>query len=92
MKAEGKLVAYGVTRCHRSHNLRNRYGKCIQCFPATIAFGRRKELSGYIYIAQSVKSDLFKIGFSADVHDNRIYIAKLEGYAGARDWQILLTV
>ena len=29
MKAEGKFVAYGVTRCQNGHGLRNRYGTCI---------------------------------------------------------------
>ena len=92
MKAEGKFVAYGVTRCQIGHGLRNRYGTCIQCFPASIAFARRSELPGYLYIAQSTDVGLFKVGFSSDDPDNRIYIANLEGYGGAWDWRICLTV
>jgi T5orf172 domain len=91
MKAEGKRIAYGVTRCHKGHGLRNRYGTCIECFPATIGFARRSELAGYVYVAESKDIRLFKIGFSGDP-DNRISIANgnLEGYGGAWDWQILL--
>jgi hypothetical protein len=92
MKAEGKFVAYGVTRCHNGHSLRNRYGTCIECFPAAIGFARRSELAGYIYLAQSRDIELFKIGFSSDDPDNRIYIANLEGYGGAVDWCIRLRV
>lgn len=92
MKAEGKFVAYGVTPCHNGHALRNRYGNCIQCFPASIAFARRSELPGYLYLAQSSDLGLIKIGFSSDDPDNRIYIANLDGYGGAWDWRICMTV
>ena len=92
MKAEGKFVAYGVTKCHNGHSLRNRYGTCIECFPASIAFARRSEMSGYLYLAKSADLGLIKVGFSGDDPDNRIYIANLEGYGGAWDWQICLTV
>ena len=92
MKAEGKFIAYGVTRCHNGHGLRNRYGTCVECFPATIAFARRSELSGYVYVAESKDIRLFKIGFSGDDPDNRIYIANLDGYGGVGDWTIRLRV
>lgn len=88
MKVEGKLVAYGVTRCKYGHSLRTRRGQCIECFPASIAFSRRSELSGYIYICESFDGKLFKIGFSRDEPQNRIYIANLEGYGGLLDWRI----
>ena len=88
MRDEGKFVAYGVVRCQKgSHSLRSRSGNCIQCFPASIGFSRRATLSGYVYIAQSNMGKLIKIGFSGDP-DDRIYIANLEGYGGAYDWQI----
>jgi hypothetical protein len=92
MKAEGKLVAYGVTRCLNGHRLRTRAGNCIQCSPASIAFARRAVLPGFIYIAQSEATSLLKIGFSGDDPDNRIYIANLEGYGGAWDWVITITL
>lgn len=92
MKAEGKFVAYGVTMCHNGHSLRNRYGTCIECFPASIAFARRSEMSGYLYLAKSADLGLIKVGFSGDDPDNRIYIANLDGYGGAWDWRICMTV
>jgi hypothetical protein len=92
MKAEGKFVAYGVTPCLNGHALRNRYGNCIQCSPAAIAFARRSELAGYLYLAQSSDLGLIKVGFSSDDPDNRIYIANLDGYGGTWDWRIYMTV
>jgi len=88
MRDEGKFVAYGVTRCRKgNHSLRSRSGNCLQCFPATIAFSRRSDSPGYVYLAQSHNEKLIKVGFSGDP-DNRIYIANLEGYGGAWDWCI----
>lgn len=49
-------------------------------------------MSGYLYLAKSADLGLIKVGFSGDDPDNRIDIANLEGYGGAWDWQICLTV
>jgi len=87
MKVEGKLVAYGVTPCEREgHSLRSRRGNCIRCFPASIRFQERADEAGYVYIAQSPRTKLIKVGFSHDQVENRIDIANWEGFGGCHDW------
>lgn len=88
MRQEGKLFAFGV-HCLRGHRLKTRSGNCIRCNTANIAFQMRSGRDGYVYIARSASRKLTKIGFSADDPWNRIYIANLEGYAGASDWRIV---
>lgn len=90
MKARGLRVAYGVTMCPRRHTLRDRYGHCIQCNPASLAFAARKSLSGFVYIAVSEETGMYKVGFSRENPSNRIYIANLEGYGDASDWELRL--
>ena len=88
MKFQGKFAAYGVTRCQKEgHALRNRHGTCLRCFPATIAYIRRANSPGYVYIAQSKKRRLLKVGYSRDQVDNRLYIANCEAHGGASDWE-----
>lgn len=91
MKAEGKFVAYGVN-CLRGHSLKTRAGNCIRCNTANIAFARRSESEGFVYLARSAMLRLVKVGFSAEDPDNRIYIANLQGYAGSNDWKIRFSV
>lgn len=88
MREEGKLFAFGVS-CLRGHSLKTRSGNCIRCSTANIAYQMRSERDGYVYIARSAGRRLTKIGFSADDPWNRIYIANLEGYAGASDWRVV---
>ena len=88
MRAEGKLFAFGV-RCFRGHSLKSRSGNCIRCNTANITFQLRPSRAGFVYIARSARSKLTKVGFSADDVQNRIYIANLEGYAGAKDWSVV---
>ena len=91
MREEGKLFAFGV-QCLRGHSLKARSGNCIRCNTANIAYQMRSNRAGYIYIARSKSLGLTKVGFSADDPDNRIYIANLESYAGASDWDIVMRV
>ena len=84
LRQEGKIFAYGLAPCPEGHTLRTS-GGCPQCNTSYIAYAKRRRLPGYVYIAKSGR--LTKVGFSQDP-DNRIYIANLEGYAGAQDWSI----
>jgi hypothetical protein len=86
MREQGKLIAYGVT-CLRGHSLKTRSGNCVRCNTANFAYALRSERAGYVYIARSANLKLIKVGFSNDP-DNRVYIANLEGYGGAKDWTI----
>lgn len=93
MKAEGKLVAYGVRPCTREgHSLRNRHGNCLRCFPSSIRFQARAGEAGYVYLAESMSTKLIKIGFSRDQIANRIYIANLEGFGGFHDWVVKASI
>lgn len=85
MKAYGLLIAFGK-RCPRGHAIRAA-GGCVRCNTAYIAFALRSRRWGYVYVAKSASRNLLKVGFSTDPQD-RIYIANLEGYGNASDWQI----
>lgn len=85
LKQTGKLVAYGK-QCSWGHSLYMSNG-CIVCDTARIAFGLRSKRAGFVYIAKSYALRLLKAGFSENP-SNRIYIANLEGYGGACDWEI----
>ncbi len=84
LRQERKLFAYGVAPCPRGHTLRTA-GGCPQCDTSYIAYARRSRLPGYVYILKSGR--LTKVGFSQDV-PNRVYIANVEGYAGAQNWSL----
>jgi len=92
MKAEGKVAAFGVTRCARErHSLRYRKGTCLRCFPASIRFLQRADEAGIVYIAHSEQIDRIKIGYSSDQVDNRLKIANYEGLGCAYDWRKIAT-
>jgi hypothetical protein len=91
MRREDKYFAVGASECLNGHTLRTRSGNCIQCRPASIAFELRRYAPAYVYIAGSTASKLIKVGSSKDPTD-RLYIANLDGYAGASDWNILFFV
>lgn len=91
MRKEGKYFAFGASECLNGHALRTRSGNCIQCRPASIAFELRHYAPAYVYVAGSIASKLIKVGPSKDPND-RLYIANLDGYAGASDWNILFFI
>jgi hypothetical protein len=88
MSCEGLLVAYGVTPCKSlGHSLRTRDGHCIQCSPAAIAFLKRWDSDGYVYVAESVSQRLCKVGFSQHPH-RRIDQLNAARYANGADWTL----
>ena len=89
MKENGYLVAYGVTRCSNGgHELRTRYGHCVICDPAKIAYVKRKNLSGYVYIAISLENKLLKVGCAKD-YKKRIFSLNSQHYGEINDWQLV---
>ena len=81
-------LAYGVTPCGAAgHRLRTRKGHCVRCNPATLAFLKRHDLEGDVYIAYSKKLRLVKVG-SSESHLDREASLNTDGYAGAADWEI----
>ncbi|WP_158543508.1 GIY-YIG nuclease family protein [Dyella solisilvae] len=86
MSSEGLWVAYGVSPCREGgHTLRTRSGHCAQCNPAALAFLRRHDEPGWVYIATSEESGLCKVGTAKDVQA-RISMLNRIGYGYATDW------
>ena len=92
MKGLNKLVAYNVSPCQREgHTLRTRSGHCCQCNTATIAFQKRNDSSGIVYIAGSLTGEIVKIGFSKAVEVRTESLNRTK-YAGYNDWKILFAL
>lgn len=88
MKDLGMLVAYGVSPCgNGGHSLRTRAGHCVQCNTHAIAFLRRHDESGEIYVAVSRKAGLVKIGTATDA-PKRMQTLNSYAYGGNDDWTV----
>lgn len=84
----GMVVAIGVSPCARAgHTVRTRAGHCAQCGTHNLAFLRRFDDAGYVYVASSDSLRLIKVGTSSDV-DARLYTLNYFGYGGAYDWSM----
>lgn len=89
MKELNKLVAFNVTPCKKSgHSLRTRSGHCCQCNTATLAYLKRHDASGIVYVAGSKSGSIMKIGFSKAVEVRAESLNRTK-YAGFNDWVIL---
>jgi hypothetical protein len=86
LQSANRLFAIVAKKCKNGHTLRMA-GGCPQCNPAIIAFARRTDKPGFVYVARSASTRYIKIGSSSEPFD-RIRIANLEGYGGVRDWQM----
>lgn len=88
MSSQRLWVAYGTTPCRAAgHRLRTRKGHCVQCNPAALAFLRRHDLEGTVYVAYSRKLRLVKVG-CAECIAQREASLNADGYAGTSDWEI----
>lgn len=86
MKSDDLWVAYGVNKCAAaSHTLRTRTGSCIQCSTAQLAFVKRWNSPGWIYVSVSKSIASTKIGVARD-YVKRIASLNSIGYGDARDW------
>ena len=89
MKELNKLVAYNVSACQKEgHTLRTRSGHCCQCNTKTIAFQKRNDSAGIVYIAGSLTGEVVKIGFSKAVEIRAVSLNRSK-YAGFNDWKII---
>jgi hypothetical protein len=92
MKLLGKLFVYNVSPCKSSgHTLRSRSGHCIQCNTAYIGFTKRSAKAGFVYIAQTKKGKLIKLGFSENVREREKSLIRTK-YGEFDDWKILLGI
>lgn len=91
MKSSGRIIGYNSTSCQNGHRIKTRSGHCPVCSPAKIAFIRRSENSGYIYIAHSKTAQLYHIGFTED-YENRAKSLNYTSYGGFSDWVLELVI
>ena len=88
MSELGMIVAYGVSPCREfGHKLRTRAGHCAQCDTARLAFLRRYDEDGEVYVAYSLRLELAKIGV-AKGYKERLRNLNSQGYGGTTDWSI----
>lgn len=52
-KSAGKRLLLGAPCQAKGHRLRTRAGHCVQCDPSKIAYQRRTEVPGDVYLAVS---------------------------------------
>jgi hypothetical protein len=71
--------------------LRNRSGHCIQCNTAYLAFQKRHDSAGIVYIAGSQLGQVIKVGFTKAVQVRSESLNRTK-YAGFQDWKILFGV
>ncbi len=89
MKDLGMTIAIGLNPCtaRERHTLKDKYGHCIQCGTHNLAFQKRFNESGFIYVAKSESLGLIKIGTAKDIVQ-REYSLNNWGYGGCSDWKI----
>ncbi len=86
MSELGMIVAIGVSPCARAgHTIRTRAGHCVQCGTHNLAFLRRFDDAGYVYVASSESLRLVKVGTTSDA-DARLSTLNYFGYGGTYDW------
>lgn len=88
MEINNKSFALGATSCgaNEDHEFIDRYDHCLQCRPSNIAYLRRFDDKGYVYVAGSMELKCHKIGCS---HNPRRRIERLntDKYGGTNDWE-----
>lgn len=88
MSALGKLVAIGVSPCSiAGHTMRTRAGHCAECRPAVLAYMRRYDAHGEVYVATTAKGRIVKVGSSTNAVE-RISSLNIYKYGGVADWHI----
>lgn len=89
MKAIGADVAFGVTPCELAgHTLRDRHNHCVQCRSTNLAFQRRFNEEGRLYILTSKSIGRVKIGSTTRPVADRVRELRKYSYGGATDWTL----
>lgn len=90
-KAAGKRLLLGIPCRVAGHRLRTRAGHCVQCDPSKIAYQRRTEVPGDVYLAVSKSLGWVKVGSSTNIAQ-RSYKLNFDAYGGADDWTLAFYV
>ena len=61
------------------------------CNSKPLAFQKRYDLSGYVYVAGSLFGQIIKIGFSSN-YEMRETLLNNQKYGGCNDWKILIVI
>lgn len=82
-------LAHRTTPCKKyGHTLRTRAGHCAQCNPANMNYQGRYHEKRNLYLAQSLRGDIFKVGISKNLKEiNKTLNSQM--YAGEWDWLII---
>ena len=90
LEAEGKVFAYNTSICRRGHNsgIRSKSGHCVECNPSAISHSLRSHIEGIVYIAQTDKGGIIKVGMTSDYVERENSLNRTE-YAGYNDWELL---
>lgn len=92
MKDSDYVVAVNVTPCEKyGHQIRSRYGKCVQCNTAALEFQDRKNREGYVYVCYSAINGFAKIGMTGNP-DQRFGVLKNQQYASVSDWEMVYKI
>ena len=92
MKEGGFVVATGVSRCKKgNHSLKTRSGHCVMCNPANLAFQKRHEIAGDLYVLYSSSKRLVKVGVAGDA-DERVISANKQAYGDINDWKLKFSI
>lgn len=90
LRENDKLFAYGFHKCKDGHTLRTAAG-CPQCHPRYLVKSRESITPGCIYLLRSPSTELVKVGLSKNP-DDRLYMARLQGYGGIYDWKLEISL
>lgn len=88
MSALGMLVAIGVSPCAKEgHTMRTRKGHCAECRPEGLAYLRRYDAPGEVYVAKSSQLKIVKVGSATNAIE-RLGNLNSYRYGGASDWKV----
>jgi hypothetical protein len=89
MKDHEFQFAHGVSECKNRHeSIRTRAGHCIQCDHTRIAFMKRNDQEGSIFVAGSASCRLLKLTNASDSH-GRLDTLNSQRYGQVADWVML---
>lgn len=92
MERQGKIFVVNATPCQlMGHTIRTKAGHCAQCNTASIAFQKRSDSSGFVYIAGTKIGSLIKIGCTESYIDRQKSLRDTK-YAGFKDWRVLFVI
>ena len=85
MRAINAAVAVNLRKCVQGHRITNGKGKCLQCYPGQLIFIRRWMEQGFVYLAESKRLALIKVGTCKNLDERELSLNQ-HTYGGSSDW------